>query len=69
LKQFIRYKLNELLLESKKDKYEYQSRDIGGSMVYYKRKKGEKLWSFTDEKDFNKNSDKDNTVKFKEKKK
>lgn len=65
MKDFIRKRLNQHLFENKKVEYEYQHRDIGGSDVYYKRKKGDKLWDFTDEKDFNKNSNKDNIVKFK----
>lgn len=67
MKQFIKNRLNELLTENKKANYEYQVRDIGGSDVFYKRKKGDKLWSFTDEKDFTKNSNKDNTVKYNKK--
>jgi hypothetical protein len=47
-------------------KVEYQIRDIGGP-VYYKRHKGEK-WSFIEEADFYKNSNKNNLVKWEEKK-
>lgn len=61
MKNLIRY----ILLEESQ-KWEYQVRDIGGP-VYYKRQKGEK-WSFTDEVDFYKNSNKNNTVKWAEKK-
>lgn len=50
-------------METKNDSHEYQIRDIGGSIVYYKRKKGNKIWSFTDEKDFNGNSTKSNIIK------
>ena len=57
-----------LLEEVKKTEWEYQLRDIGGSDVYYKRKKGDKVWDFTDEKDFEKNSTKSNQVKWKKKK-
>ena len=39
MKDFIRKKLNQRLFENKKVEYEYQHRDIGGSDVYYKRKK------------------------------
>ena len=39
MKDFIRKKLNQHLFENKKVEYEYQHRDIGGSDVYYKRKK------------------------------
>lgn len=55
----------KLISESKKMEYEYQIRDIGGADVYYKRKKGEKIWDFTDEDEFEKNSNKKNIVKFK----
>jgi hypothetical protein len=48
---------------SNKNEYEYQLRDIGGD-VFYKRKKGEKKWLFTDEVDFYKNSKKGNIVKW-----
>jgi|Laugrespbdmm15sd_2_1035082.scaffolds.fasta_scaffold208063_1 hypothetical protein len=65
MREFIRERLNHFLQETKTTTYEYQVRDIGGSDVYYKRKKGEKTWSFTDDEDFNKNSNKDNTIKFK----
>ncbi len=44
--------------------FEYQVRDIDG-LVYYKRKKGEKLWSFTDCEDFSKNSNIRNIIKWK----
>ena len=57
-----------LLEEVIKTEWEYQLRNIGGSDVYYKRKKGDKKWDFTDEKDFEKNSTKSNQVKWKEKK-
>jgi len=57
-----------LLEEVKKTEWEYQVRNIGGSDVYYKRKKGDKVWDFTDEKDFEKNSTKSNQVKWKKKK-
>lgn len=67
MKDLIKLRLKHLLNEAKKSEYEYQVRDIGGSDVYYKRKKGDKLWSFTDEKDFTKNSNKENTVKYKKK--
>lgn len=68
MKTFIRERLNHFLIESKTFEYEYQVRDIGGSDVYYKKKKGEKLWSFTDDKDFDKNSNKKNIIKFKDEK-
>jgi hypothetical protein len=53
-----------LLEEVKKTEWEYQVRDIGGSDVYYKRKKSEKFWSFIDEKD----SEKGKIVKWNKKK-
>ena len=57
--------IRHILLEENK-KVEYQLRDIGGP-VYYKRHKGEE-WSFIDEVDFYKNSNKNNLVKWDEKK-
>jgi hypothetical protein len=53
------YKFGEHIKESKK--YEFQIRDIGGN-VYYKRKKGNKIWEFTTEEDFIKNSNDDNVI-------
>jgi len=44
-----------LIAESKKTEYEYEVRDIGGADVYYKRKKGEKLWDFIEKKEYDKN--------------
>jgi len=57
--------IRHILLEEA-SKVEYQVRDIGGP-TYYKRHKGEK-WSFTDEVDFFKNSNRNNLVKWNEKK-
>lgn len=57
-----------LLEEVKKTEWEYQVRYIGGSDVYYKRKKGEKFWSFIDEKEFEKDSEKGKIVKWNKKK-
>ena len=57
-----------LLEEVKKTEWEYQVRDIGGSDVYYKRKKDEKIWSFIDEKEFEKDSEKGKIVKWNKKK-
>ena len=57
--------IRHILLEEA-SKVEYQVRDIGGP-TYYKRHKGEK-WSFTDEVDFYKNSNRNNLVKWDEKK-
>lgn len=52
-----------LISESKKTEYEYQIRDIGGSDVYYKRKKSDKLWDFIEKNEFDANSTKENTIK------
>jgi hypothetical protein len=58
------YIIKKILLEEvEKTKWEYQIRDIGGSDVFYKRKKGDKKWSFTDETDYYKNSNKNNRLK------
>jgi hypothetical protein len=51
-----------LISESKKTEYEYQVRDIGGSDVFYKRKKGEKIWDFIDKEEFEKYSNKKNII-------
>lgn len=69
MKSYIKHILREsLLIESKKTTYEYQVRDIGGGDVYYKRKKGDKIWNFIEKEEFERNSNKENTVKYKEKK-
>ena len=65
VKEFIKHRLSVLLIESKDDGYQYQVRDIGGSDVYYKKKKKDKYWKFIDEKEFNKKANKSNTIKFK----
>jgi hypothetical protein len=58
--------LSGILEESKsKTKYEYQVRDIGGD-TFYKRTKGGKIWSFTNELDYCKNSNSKNIIKWKE---
>lgn len=57
--------IRHILLEDSK-KTEYQIRDIGGP-VYYKRIKGDD-WSFIDESKFYKNSNRNNLVKWVEKK-
>lgn len=59
----MRYLIKQILKEEvKKTEWEYQVRDIGGSDVFYKRKKGDKKWSFTDETDYYKNSSKNNRI-------
>jgi hypothetical protein len=68
VKEFIKNRLKVLLNESEKHEYQYQKRDIGGSDVYYKKKKNDKYWVFTDKEDFDKKSNNKNTIKFKEKK-
>lgn len=66
MKSYIKHILRESLIsESKKTEFQYQVRDIGGFDVYYKRKKGEKLWDFIDKDDFEKNSTEKNTIKYK----
>jgi len=57
--------IRHILLEDSK-KIEYQIRDIGGP-VYYKRMKGDD-WSFIDEAEFYKNSNRNNLVKWIDKK-
>ena len=42
--------------------YEYQVREVGGEHQYYKRPKGEKVWSFTTEEDFTNNSSPENSI-------
>lgn len=58
--------LLNLLLEENKSKYEYQIRDIGG-LTFYKRKVGEKIWSFTTTDDFVNNAHKSKIIKWKNK--
>ena len=56
MKSLIKHLLVKALIEeSKKSEYQYQVRDIGGSDVYYKRKKGEKLWDFIEKEEYEKN--------------
>lgn len=54
--------------ESKEVKWEYQVRDIDGP-IFYKRKKGEKIWSFISAEEFAENCEKRDVVKWEEKKK
>ncbi len=61
--------LSGILSESEGlSQYEYQVRNIGGD-VFYKRSKGEDVWSFTNELDFYKNSNSKNIIEWKELKK
>jgi hypothetical protein len=63
MKEHIKKLLREgLLVESK---FEYQIRDIDGSNLYYKRKAGNDMWEFIDKDEFDKNSNKDNIIKYK----
>jgi|LakMenEpi03Aug12_release.lakeMendotaPanAssembly.Ray.scaffolds.fasta_scaffold2665119_1 hypothetical protein len=52
-----------LLQEESKSKYEYQIRDING-LTFYKRKSGEKIWSFTTTDDFVNNAHKSKIIKW-----
>jgi hypothetical protein len=65
MKHTIKKLLREGLLNETVNKFEYQVRDIGGSDVYYKKKKGSDIWSFIDKTEFEKDSNKDNIVKHK----
>lgn len=51
IKTFENYKKNE---NDQSDQIQYQFRDIDGG-VYYKRKKGDKLWEFTTKEDYENN--------------
>jgi len=63
MKEHIKKLLREgLLVESK---FEYQIRDIDGSNLYYKRKAENNMWEFIDKDEFDKNSNKDNIIKYK----
>jgi hypothetical protein len=53
-------------ISESKIRFEYQVRNIDGD-VYYKREKGTKVWKFTSELDFHKNSNRNNIVKWKNK--
>ncbi len=53
-------------ISESKIRFEYQIRDIDGN-VYYKREEGTKIWKFTSELDFYKNSNTNNIVKWKNK--
>jgi hypothetical protein len=67
MKKTIKKLLREVLLNETVNKFEYQVRDIGGSDVYYKKKKGGDVWSFIDKTEFEKDSNKDNIIKHKKK--
>ena len=54
-----------ILNESKKTEYEYQIRNIGGN-IFYKKEKNTDVWTFTDETDFYKNSNSENTIEYSE---
>ena len=63
MKKRIKKLLREnLLIESK---FEYQIRDIDGFYLYYKRKSENDMWEFIDKDEFDKNSNKDNIIKYK----
>lgn len=63
MKNIIKKLLREGLLNETVNKFEYQVRDIGGTDVYYKKKKGSDIWSFIDKTEFENDSNKDNIVK------
>jgi hypothetical protein len=48
-----------------KESYQYQIRDIGGSDVFYKKKKNQKLWTFIDKEEYDENANKNNIIKYK----
>ena len=53
-----------IVSENKEDvQYEFQVRDIGGS-VFYKRKKGDSLWVFITAEEFAENSHKGKLLKW-----
>lgn len=64
---FDRNKIFELMHDKMKNggNIEYQSRDLNGTMVYYKRKGGSK-WEFVSKDEFEKNANEMNIVKFKD---
>jgi hypothetical protein len=55
------------IINEEKEVCQYQVRNIGGD-VFYKKCGKDKMWGFTDEVDFLKNSKKSNIVKWEEKK-
>jgi hypothetical protein len=56
----------EVEVEINPKEYEYQFRDIDAG-IWYRRKKGTEVWSFTTEEDFNKHATKDNTIEWEDK--
>lgn len=70
LSESYKYRMQALagiVIESKKNtEYEFQVRDIGGS-VFYKRKKGESIWNFISAEDFAENSQDGKLVKWNKK--
>jgi hypothetical protein len=61
-KHIIKQLLREALIS---ESFQYQIRDIGGSDVFYKKKKNQKFWTFIDKDEYDKNANKNNTVKYK----
>jgi len=61
-KPLIKYLLREALIS---ESFQYQIRDIGGSDVFYKKNKSEKLWTFIDKEEYDENANKNNIVKYK----
>jgi hypothetical protein len=58
--------LINILNESKEPEFEYQIRYID-TPVFYKRKKGDKTWGFTTDKEFAENAHKSKIIKWDEK--
>ena len=70
LSESYKYRMQALagiVVEAKKNtEYEFQVRDIGGS-VFYKRKKGESIWNFISAEDFAENCQNGKLVKWNKK--
>jgi len=61
-----KHTIKQLLREAlPKESYQYQIRDIGGSDVFYKKKKNQKLWTFIDKEEYDENANKNNIIKYK----
>ncbi len=58
--------LLEILNETKKSDFEYQIRYIDGP-IFYKRKKGDDVWSFTNAEEFAENAHKSKIIKWEDK--